>query len=134
VKKFRERRQFLARWTPATIDAELKKLHEQIRLFMEWTPEKSGVPYAAPVSPGTWLNTLGASVSLFLAEKNLLEKEHLVSVDDAVAKAAAAAPTGEAASLAFLTLRNRAERLGLAARLEAVLASSPLVANAKTLG
>jgi hypothetical protein len=134
VKKFRERKQFLARWTPATIDAELKKLHEQVRLFMEWAPEKSGVPYAAPVSPSTWLNTLGASVSLFLAEKNLLQKDHLTSIDESVAKAAAAAATGETASLAFLTLRNRAERLGLAARLETVLAASPLVANAQTLG
>jgi len=134
VKKFRERKQFTARWTPATIDAELAKLHEQIRIFMEWTPEKTGVAYAVPASPGAWLDTLGASVSLFLAEKNLLPKDQLVAIDEAVARAAAAAPTGETASLAFITLRNRAERLGLASRLEAALAASPLVANARALG
>ncbi|MEO7599493.1 MAG: hypothetical protein ABIV50_11215, partial [Opitutus sp.] len=55
VKKFRERKQFTARWTPASIDAELTKLHEQVRLFMEWTADKSGMPYVAPKSPQAWL-------------------------------------------------------------------------------
>lgn len=133
VKKFRERKQFTARWTPATADAELTKLHEQLRLFMEWTPEKSGLPYVAPTAPRAWLETLGASVSLFLAEKNLLPKEQLTPMEDVVARAANAAPTGEAASLAFITLRNRAERLSLATRLDAALSISPLVAQAQQI-
>jgi len=133
VKKFRERKQFTARWAPATADAELAKLHEQIRLFMEWTPEKSGLTYAPPAAPRAWLDTLGASLSLFLAEKNLLAKEQLVPADEILAHTAAAAAASEAASLAFLTLRNRAERLNLAARLDAALATSPLVAQASSL-
>jgi len=133
VKKLRERKQFTARWTPATADAELAKLHEQLRLFMEWTPETSGLAYAAPASPAAWLDTLATSLALFLAEKNLLAPEQLPALDEAIARAAAAAPTGEAASLAFLTLRNRAERQQLAARLDAALAASPLVAQASGL-
>lgn len=46
VKKLRERKQLTVRWTAATADAELTKLHEYIRAFMEWTPypEGSGSP------------------------------------------------------------------------------------------
>lgn len=131
VKKLRERKQFTAKWTAATADAELAKLHEQVRLFMEWTADQSGLSYAAPASAQTWLDTLGASLSLFLAEKNLLPKEQLAPVEDVLARAAAAAATSEAASLAFLTLRNRAERLSLAARLDAALAGSALIAQAE---
>lgn len=130
VKKFRERKQFTARWTPATIDAELAKLHEQIRLFMEWTPEKKGLPYTAPASPRAWLDLLGVSLSLFLGEKNLLSKEQLVVPEEILTRAAVDAARSEAASLAFLTLRNRSERLGVAARLDAALANSPLIAQA----
>ena len=134
VKKFRERKQFTARWAPATANAELAKLHEQIRLFMEWTPEKTGLPYVAPGAPREWLDTLGASVSLFLAEKNLLAQQQLAQVSEILARAASAANTSEAASLAYLTLRNRAERLSLASRLDAVLAQSPLIAEAQQIG
>ena len=38
IKKFRERKTFTVRWSPATADRELANLHEQIRLFMEWSP------------------------------------------------------------------------------------------------
>lgn len=134
VKKFRERKQFTARWAPATANVELAKLHEQIRLFMEWTPEKTGLPYVAPTAPRDWLDTLAASVSLFLAEKNLLDQQQLSQVSEILARAAAAANTSEAASLAYLTLRNRAERLSLASRLDAVLSQSPLIAEAQQIG
>lgn len=135
VKKMRERKQFSARWTADTADVELAKLHEQIRLFMEWTPEQSGLAYAAPASPRVWLDTLGASLTTFLGEKGLLGKEQLAPIDDILARAASAAAERDAASLAFLTLRNRAERLTLAARLDAALASAPLIAQAQqTLG
>ena len=62
VKKFRERKQFTARWTAATADAELAKLHEYVRAFMEWVPypEGSGIPYSAPSAPTVWLDALGA--------------------------------------------------------------------------
>lgn len=134
VKKFRERKQFTARWAPATANAELAKLHEQIRLFMEWKPEKTGLNYAAPADPRTWLEILGASVSLFLAEKNLLPKDQVPSMDDVLARAAASANRSEAASLAYITLRNRAERLSLSTRVDAALATSPLIAQAQQLG
>ncbi|ACB74126.1 hypothetical protein [Opitutus terrae] len=135
VKKLRERKQFSARWTRDTADAELAKLHEQVRLFMEWTAEKTGLAYAAPASPAVWLDTLGASLSTFLAEKKLLPNEQLADLEAILSRAAIAANTSESASLAFLTLRNRTERLALAARLDAVLASSPLIAQAQqTLG
>ena len=48
VKKLRERKTLTVRWSPATAETELTQLHEQIRTFMEWSPEKSGVPYAPP--------------------------------------------------------------------------------------
>lgn len=131
VRKFRERKQFTVRWSPATADVELAKLHEQIRLFMEWTPETTGLAYTAPRSATTWLATLGTALSLFLAEKNLLPRTQLAMVEETLARAAAAAPEREAASLAFLTLRNRAERLEVGARLEAALAESPLIAQAR---
>lgn len=133
VKKFRERKQFTARWAPATADAELAKLHEQIRLFMEWGPEKKGVPYAPPASPQVWLDTLGASLTLFLGEKNLLPKEQLAVSEETLARAGAAAAESERASLAFLTLRNRAEKLAIAARLDAALAASPRIARAQEI-
>lgn len=133
IKKYRERKVFTAKWTAATADAELTKLHEQLRLFMEWSPEKRGLSYAPPASPRAWVETLGASVSLFLAEKKLLPPDQLSGIDAALAAAAQAANTTEAASLAFIALRNRAERLGLASRLDAALANSPLIAQARSI-
>jgi len=50
-----------------------------------------------------------------------------------VARTADAAVGNEAASLAFLTLRNRSEKLGVAARIEAELAASELIARARGL-
>ena len=133
VKKYRERKQFSARWTPETADAELARLHEQIRLFMEWSPVKSGLTYAPPAHPRAWLDTLGISMSLFLAEKDLMSRDHLAALDDLLVPLAAHAASGEVASLAYLTARNRAERLQLASRLDTVLASSPLIAQASVL-
>ncbi len=133
VKKLRERKQFTARWTDATADTELARLHEQIRTFMEWTADKGGLAYAPPAQPRAWLDTLAGSLSLFLVEKKLLAPDQLASAEELLAPAAAGAATGEAASLAFLTSRNRAMTLSLAARLDAVLAASPLIAQASGL-
>ena len=62
VKKFRERKQIATRWKAATADAELAKLHEYVRAFMEWAPcpEDSGIPYSPPSSPTAWVEALGA--------------------------------------------------------------------------
>jgi hypothetical protein len=131
AKKLRERKQFTARWTAATAGAELARLHEQIRTFMEWSPATGGLAYAPPAEPRAWLDTLASSLSLFLAEKKLLAPDQLAPPGELLAPAAAGAAAGEAASLAFLTSRNRALSLDLAARLDAVLATSPLIAQAQ---
>lgn len=133
VKKLRERKQFTFRWTPETADQELSRVHEQVRMFMEWTAHEGGLKYAPPVRPGVWLDTLALSLSLFLAEKDMLERTRLAHASEQLGALASNARTGEAASLAFLTARNRAERLSLALRLDAVLASSPLIAQATRL-
>ncbi len=116
VKKFRERKQFSARWTPATMDLELTKLHHQIRQFMEWSmfPAGKGMTYTPPVSPKAWLDTLGAALTLFLGEKSLLAPEQLTTTDAAQTTAALQAASGESASLAWLTLSAKARALGVA--------------------
>jgi len=74
VKKFRELKQFSARWTPANADEALRTFHEQLRLYMEWTPLPvgNGLAYTAPVSPLAYVQALGASLTLFLGEKGVL--------------------------------------------------------------
>ena len=67
---------------------------------MEWAPEKTGLPYAVPAAPRQWLDTLGLSISLFLAEKQILAQQQLAQVNEILSSAAAAATTSEAASLA----------------------------------
>jgi hypothetical protein len=136
VKKLRERKQLTVRWTAATADAELTKLHEYIRAFMEWTPypEGSGIPYAAPSSPTVWLDALGALLNLFLVEKGLMPKDQLPALSpifDAFAPHAFSPP---AASLAWVSLRLKAASLGLAPSLSEVLLSRhPAVTRARTL-
>ena len=113
VKKFRERKTFEAQWTPATADAELARLHEQLRAFFEWQPDPSGVslPYTPPTSPTRWIDTLGASLSTFLADKGVIPREHLAAIPVNLADP----HDGPAAALARLTLVDRAQRLGISA-------------------
>lgn len=134
VKKFRERKQFLVRWTPATADAELAKLHEQLRLFMEWTPEKNGLPYAAPAAPRVWLDTLGAALGLFLADKTLLPKEILPPLAPLWPALAPHAAGHASAALAWLTSQHRARALGLApTAAQTALSAHPIVAEAQAI-
>ena len=134
VKKFRERKQFTARWTPADAPQALTKLHEQIRAFMEWSPAPGGLPYAPPADARVWLDVLGASSGLFLSVKGLVPAELLpptAPVFEALTPHTAGSP---AASLAWLTLRDRVKALGrepLPA--EALLHGDPLVARAREL-
>jgi hypothetical protein len=136
VKKMRERKQMTVQWTAATADAELVKLHEYVRAFMEWTPapEGDGIPYSAPSSPTVWLDALGAMLGLFLVEKNLLPKEQLpplAPVFDAFAPHAFSPP---AASLTWISLRLKASALGIAPNLSEVLLSRhATVVQARTL-
>jgi hypothetical protein len=131
VKGFRERKTFTARWTPASADAALAKLHGEVRAYMEWSPTSASFVYAAPTQPRAWLDTLGASLGLFLAEKGLLPAAVLAPVETDLAAAGGRAAGGEAASFAWLTLRARARGRGLAEGGEAALARSPLVQQAK---
>jgi len=132
MKKFRERKTFSARWTSATADAELTKLHEAIRTYMEWTAETRGLAYAPPVQPRAWLDALGASLGLFLLEKNLLPKSQMPAPDALAGNTAQMAASSEAAALALITLRSRATHLGLAAPAgEAPLPATPVIEHAR---
>jgi hypothetical protein len=136
VKKIRERKQFSARWTSATADAELTKLNAAVRQFMECTPYPAGVGLAhePPASPRAWLETLDASLGLFLADKNLLPPARLAPLAEDFDRAAAQTAGSAIASLAWLTLRARANRLGLMPPVaEAPLAPDEIVAKARQL-
>jgi hypothetical protein len=132
MKKFRERKAFVVSWTSATADAELTKLHEALRAFMEWEPEKRGLAYAPPAKPSAWLDALGASLGFFLLEKVLQPKAPSTAPDFLNAGTAQLAAGSEAAALAALTLRSRATRLGLTAPGNEVQpVSTPLVEHAQ---
>ena len=136
VKKFRERKQIMVRWNAGSADAELLKLHEYVRGFMEWAPypEGKGVPYSPPASPTAWLQALGGLLNLFFVEKGLMPREQvpeLAPVFDAFAPHAFSPP---ASSLAWVTLRLKALAAGLQPNLSEVLLSRhPAVAQARTL-
>lgn len=131
VKSFRERKKLVLRWTPATVDAELTQLQGELRRFMEWTPASSGLTYTAPTSPRAWLETLGASSGLFVAEKGIVPTDILPPVMADLNRAAEQAAGSEAASLAYLTLQARASKLGTEGPKDVRLAFSPLVDEAR---
>ncbi len=133
VKTFRERKTFTVRWTPSTADAALTQLHGQLRAYMEWSPASAAFAYILPPQPRAWLETLDASLGLFLVDKGILARDQLAPVEADLRDAAQRAPAGEAASLALLTLLDRATRLGFAPPPDASLARSPLVAQARKL-
>jgi hypothetical protein len=133
VKTFRERKVFNIRWTPATADAALVKIHAELRAYMEWSPASAAFAYVIPAQPRAWIDTLGASLGLFLVEKTILPASQVAPVEADLNQAAQRAGQSEAAALAFMTLRARAVKLGLAAPVEATLARSPLVAQAQKL-
>ena len=136
VKKLRERKQIATRWTAATADAELAKLQEYIRAFMEWAPypEGSGIPYSAPDAPTAWLEALAAILSLFLNEKNLLPRDLLPEFPPILDAFAPHAFSPVASSLAWISLRSRVTSLGLAPAMSDVLLSRhPTVASARRL-
>lgn len=133
VKGLRERKVFPARWTPSNADAVLARLHADLRAYMEWSPASAAYAYVIPAQPRAWLDTLGASLGLFLAEKSVLPPSCLAPVAADLAAAAARAAGSEGASLAYLTLRARARQLGLADAPLAPLTRSPLVQQARDL-
>ena len=117
VKKFRERKHFLVRWNPATADAELGKLRQDLGQYMEWQPypaEAGGTTYAPVPEVRAWLDGIGGSLALFLAEKKIWPPELLPPLEPLAATLARLAPQSEMASLAWLTFQQRARALGLA--------------------
>lgn len=137
IKKFRERKQFTARWTPATADEVLLRLHEQVRLFMEWStyPAGHGLVYRPPTTARDWLDVLGGSLTLFLGEKELLASAQLSTTAPVLEKSASLAAQAESPALAYLTLQARARRLGLAieSQVPTRLADSALVQDARAI-
>lgn len=137
VKKFRERKQFLVRWTPATADAELRTMLEQLLAFLEFAPYPAGtgLPYVRPAAPRAWLEVIGASFGWFLAEKKILPVARLRLAAEDGAAVDAQAGTGVTASLAAITLRQRLAALGqeLPRGAEPSWANDPLVEKARNL-
>lgn len=137
VKKYRERKRFAARWTPATADAELAALCESVCKFMEWAPGPAGagIAHIPPAAARPWLDVLGASLSLFLSGKGILPRELLPPLDPLAAESARLAPESEVASLAWLTIARRSAEQGLPlAALPERLFDSPLVRAAAEPG
>lgn len=114
VKKFRELKALTTRWTPATADSVLRQFHDQLRTYMEWTalPPGNGLAYAAPAAPLSYVHALGGSLTLFLAEKNVIRPEQSV-VDAAPFVAAAQAnPDDPRAQLALVSALLRLQTAG----------------------
>jgi hypothetical protein len=122
VKKFRELKTFSARWTPATADDALRQLHTQLRTYMEWSalPAGQGLAYAPPVSPLACLHALGASLTFFLGEKEMLPAAQLPQGSAALLRAARTMPDDIRAQLALATGLKRMKTLGIAVESESI--------------
>ncbi len=138
VRKFRERRQFTARWTPGTADTVLAGLRDELCRFMEFRPhpDLGGGIGRASGSPRAWLEVLGVSVGLFLAGKQLTPAGLLGPVGPALRELEAMAEGDPVAALAWLTTDARVRELGLdrgGAAEHPPLADHPVVAQARRL-
>ncbi len=134
VKKFRERKAFKVRWTPATADQALEQFGAQLRSFMEFTPYPAGqgLAYAPPVRLRDYIEALGAGLTLFLVEKQVLPPARLVLPADLVKNLGQSAAASEVAALLALGVHARARRLGLAMPpVPGTLPDTPAVAGAR---
>jgi hypothetical protein len=115
VKKFRERKTFTVRWTPATADQALAQFGAQLRAFVEFTPYPAGqgLVWAPPARLRDYAEALGAGLTFFLTEKQVLPATRLVLPASVLQGADQAAAQAETAALLALGLRARARRLGL---------------------
>ena len=114
VKKYRELKVFTTRWTPSNADEELRKFHELVRGYMEWSalPAGTGLAYAAPVAPLAYAHALGAALTLFLGEKGVLAPEQVSADTDALLAAAQANPDDARAQLALIAALLRLKAQG----------------------
>jgi hypothetical protein len=115
VKKSRELKAFLVRWTPVTADAELGKFHELLRTYLEWSPRPvgTGLAYAPPAAPAAYLQGLGALLTDFLAEKGVLPAG-LAPDTGLLLRAAQANPDDVRAQLALVAALLRRKARGVA--------------------
>jgi len=137
VKGFRERKQIVVRWTPATEEAELRRFIDSFKLFMEHKvyPSGQGVAYSPTLPPSAWLDSLGASATLFLAEKGVISPSQVSQPEADLKHATERARSGVLESLSLLTLSRRLQALNLGSGCspEGTLFEDPLVARAKAL-
>jgi hypothetical protein len=115
VKKYRELKAFSTRWTPATADAALGQFHEQVRAYMEWTalPVGQGPAYATPPAALSYVQALGASLTLFLGEKNLLAPDQVAGTPAPLLAAAQANPGDVRAQLMLVSGLQRLRARGI---------------------
>lgn len=116
VKKFRQLKSFTTRWTPADADRVLAEFLQQFRTYMEWTalPAGQGLAYAAPAAPLAQVHALGASLGLFLAEKDVLDPAHAPATADLFLRNARANPDDVRAQLTLVTTVHRLRAQGAA--------------------
>ena len=116
VKKFRELKAFTTRWSPATADAELLKLHELLRGYMEWKalPVGHGLAATAPVAPLAYAQALGAGLTFFLGEKGILPPGQMPADAALLLRAAQLNPDHAGAQLALAAQLLRMKSQGLA--------------------
>lgn len=114
VKKYRELKALLVRWTPATADAELGKFHELLRTYLEWSALPAGLPYAPPAAPAAYVQGLGALLTDFLAEKGVLPAAQAPAGTETVLRAAQANPDDTHAQLALVAVLLRRKARGSA--------------------
>lgn len=131
VKKSRELKAFLVRWTPATADAELGKFHELLRTYLEWSPLPGGLPYAPPAAPAAYLQGLGALATDFLAEKGVLPAGQAPDGIGILLQAAQANPDDARAQLALVAALLRRKARGNAVEPAALQQASTWLASDK---
>jgi hypothetical protein len=122
VKKFRELKAFSTRFNPSTADAELRKFHDLVRTYMEWSalPAENGLAYAAPVSPVSHVFGLAATLTGFLGEKGVLAPEHVGAGVALQVQAAQANPDDVRAQLSLVSALVRMKSQGLPAEAAAL--------------
>jgi hypothetical protein len=115
VKKFRELKSFMTRWNPSTADGELRKFHELVRTYMEWTalPAGNGLAYSAPVSPVAHIHALAATLTEFLGEKDVLAADQVPLGVGFQLQSAQANPDDVRAQANLVSALLRAKRMGL---------------------